>query len=78
MDPVKLNHYRLAAENGFWKHKRTAFQEWLGLILTLRSTMNSGQRFGNGLKPAFEFDRLANPFPPSDEHDVGGLFGKRI
>jgi hypothetical protein len=28
MDPVKLNHYRVAAENGFWKHKRTAFQEY--------------------------------------------------
>lgn len=36
MDPVKLNHYRLAAENGFWKHKRTAFQDWLGGIMVKR------------------------------------------
>jgi hypothetical protein len=36
MDPVKLSHYRIGAENGFWKHKRTAFQEWLGAIMTKR------------------------------------------
>jgi hypothetical protein len=36
MVPVKLNHYRLAAENGFWKHKRTAFLDWLGSIMTKR------------------------------------------
>jgi hypothetical protein len=36
MDPVKLNHYRLAAENSFWKHKRTAFQDRLGAIMTKR------------------------------------------
>jgi hypothetical protein len=36
MDPVKLNHYRLAAENGFWKHKRTAFQDLLSAIMTKR------------------------------------------
>ena len=36
MDTVKLIHYQVAAENGFWKHKRTAFQEWLGAIMTRR------------------------------------------
>jgi hypothetical protein len=36
MDPVKLNHYRLAAENGFWKHMRTAFQDWLSAIMIKR------------------------------------------
>ena len=36
MDPVKLNHYRLAAENGFWKHTRAAFQDWIGAIMAKR------------------------------------------
>lgn len=36
MDPVKLTHYRVAAENGFWKHKRTSFQDWIGAIMTRR------------------------------------------
>jgi hypothetical protein len=36
MDSLKLNTYRLAAENGFWKLKRTAFQDWLGEIMTRR------------------------------------------
>lgn len=36
MYPVKLGHYRVAAENGFWKQKRTAFQDSLGAIMTKR------------------------------------------
>jgi len=36
MDPLKLNHYRLAAENGFANHTRTAFLDWLGAIMTTR------------------------------------------
>jgi hypothetical protein len=36
MDPVQLNHYRLAAENCFWKHKRTAFQDWFSAIMIKR------------------------------------------
>ncbi|MBI1249322.1 hypothetical protein GC197_15940 [bacterium] len=36
MDPLELTHYRVAAENGFLKFRRTAFQEWLGNILTKR------------------------------------------
>jgi|GEM_PF-5953741 len=36
MYPVKLNHNQLVAENGFWKHMRPAFQDWLGVIMTKR------------------------------------------
>jgi hypothetical protein len=36
MDPLKLNTYRMAAEIKFWKLKRTAFQDWLGDIMSRR------------------------------------------
>lgn len=36
MDPLKLNTYRMAAEIAFWKLKRTAFQDWLGDIMSKR------------------------------------------
>ena len=36
MDPLKLNTYRMAAEIEFWKLKRTAFQDWLGDIMSRR------------------------------------------
>lgn len=36
MAPLNRNYYRPVAENGFWKHKRTAFQERLGAIITKR------------------------------------------
>lgn len=36
MDPLKLSFYRLAAENAFWKLRRTAFQDWFGDIMLRR------------------------------------------
>ena len=41
MYPVKLPNDSVAVENGFWTHKRTALQEWLGAIKTNRYSDDS-------------------------------------